>query len=181
MAKFNTKSISNQGTFCNFSLAPKRKIYKASMKHLKIQKFPFKNVIVLAIEYKMYLKNFTALVAFHNRPCTPSWRKQGWIPRRMISWWNLHFLHKKKAEHSFDLSLSIFCLLKMYFKPWNAELASCLKTSAWWSRSSHFVKKGYLSLRFPNMVEVNIHEHWTRVTRFNPLWVSDVNWSKSSR
>ena len=27
MAKFNTKSISNRGTFCNFSLAPKRKIY----------------------------------------------------------------------------------------------------------------------------------------------------------
>ena len=56
MAKFNTKSISNRGTFCNFSLAPKRKIYKTSMKHLKIHKFPFKNVIVLAIECKMYLK-----------------------------------------------------------------------------------------------------------------------------
>ena len=57
MAKFNTKSILNRGTFCNFSLAPKRKIYKTSMKHLKIHKFPFKNVIVLAIECKkMYLK-----------------------------------------------------------------------------------------------------------------------------
>ena len=49
---------------------------------------------------------------------------------------------------------------------------SCLKTSAWWSRGSHFVESGYPSLRFPNMVKVNIHEHWTRVTRFNPLWVS---------
>ena len=29
---------------------------KTSMKHLKIHKFPFKNVIVLAIECKMYLK-----------------------------------------------------------------------------------------------------------------------------
>ena len=56
MAKFNTKSISNRGTFCNFSLAPKRKIYKTSMKHLKMHKFPFKNVIVLAIDCKMYLK-----------------------------------------------------------------------------------------------------------------------------
>ena len=74
MAKFNTKSISNQGTFCNFSLAPKRKIYKTSMKHLKIHKFPFKNVIVLAIECKMYLKiqqNFADLVAFQNRPWAP--------------------------------------------------------------------------------------------------------------
>ena len=31
-----------------------------------------------------------------------------------------------------------------------------------------FVENGYLSLRFPNMVKVSIHEHWTRVTRFNP-------------
>ena len=27
----------------------------------------------------------------------------------------LPFLHKKKAEHSFELSLSIFCLLAVYF------------------------------------------------------------------
>ena len=50
--------------------------------------------------------------------------------------------------------------------------SSCLKTSAWWSRGSHFVENGYPSQRFPNMVKVNIYEHWTRVTRFNPLWVS---------
>ena len=56
MAKFNTNSVSNRGTFCNFSFAAKRKIYKTSMKHLKLHKFPFKNVIVLAIECKMYLK-----------------------------------------------------------------------------------------------------------------------------
>ena len=49
---------------------------------------------------------------------------------------------------------------------------SCLKTSAWWSHSSHFVENGYPSLRFSNMVKVNIHEYWKRVTRFNPLWVS---------
>ena len=36
IAKFNTKSISNRGTFCKFSLAAKRKIYKTSMKHLKL-------------------------------------------------------------------------------------------------------------------------------------------------
>ena len=44
--------------------------------------------------------------------------------------------------------------------------------TVWWSRGSHFVESGYLSLRFPNMVKVTIHDHWTRVTRFNPLWVS---------
>ena len=52
----STKSISNWGTFCNFSLASKRKIYETSMKHLKLRKLPFKNVIVLVIECKMYLK-----------------------------------------------------------------------------------------------------------------------------
>ena len=57
MAKFNTKSISNRSTFCNFSLVLKGKIYKTSMKHLKIHDlFPLRNVIVLAIECKMYLK-----------------------------------------------------------------------------------------------------------------------------
>ena len=36
----------------------------------------------------------------------------------------LSFLHKKKAEYSLDLSLFIFCLLTVYFKPWIAELLS---------------------------------------------------------
>ena len=149
MAKFSTKSISNRDTFCNFSLAPKRKIYKTSMKHLKIHKFSFKNVIVLAIECKMYLKisekNFADLVAFQNRPWAAPWRKQGWIPRRTISWWKASLSPQKESW--------------AYF--WTF---SSLKT--WWSRSSHFVENGYPSLRFPNMVKMNNHKHWTRVSRF---------------
>ena len=40
----------------------------------------------------------------------------------------LPFLHKKKAEHSFELSLSIFCPLTVFF---NLEMQnSYLKTSA---------------------------------------------------
>ena len=34
------------------------------------------------------------------------------------------FLHKKKTEHSFELFLSIFGLLTVYFYPWNAEFWS---------------------------------------------------------
>ena len=30
--------------------------------------------------------------------------------------------------------------------------------------------------RFPNMVKVKIHEHWTRGARFNPLWVSGTSY-----
>ena len=41
----------------------------------------------------------------------------------------LPFLHKNKAEHSFELSLSIFCPLMVFFNPEMRN--SCLKTSAW--------------------------------------------------
>ena len=52
---------------------------------------------------------------------------------------------------------------------------SGLKTTAWWSRGSYFVENRHPYVRFPNMVKVNFHEHWTRVTRFHPLiWVSCV-------
>ena len=79
----------------------------------------------------------------------------------------LPFLHKKIAEHHFELSLSTFYLLTVYF---NLEMQnSGLKTTAWRLRGSHFDENGYPSLRFPNMVKVNIHEDYTRVTRFNPL------------
>ena len=51
------------------------------MKHLKIHKFPFKNVIVLAIECKMYLKiwlHFKTDYALRRE-------KKTRIPRRTIS------------------------------------------------------------------------------------------------
>ena len=44
-----------------------------------------------------------------------------------------------------------------------------------------FVENAYLSLRFPNMVKLNIHKHWTRVTRFNPLWVSGLSQNSHRR
>ena len=97
MAKSNTKSISNWGTFCNFSLAPKRKIYKMSMKHVKIHKFPFKNVIVSAIECKMYLKIQQKLHCLDCISKQTMWRKQGWIPRRKISWWKASLPPQKES------------------------------------------------------------------------------------
>ena len=106
MAKFNIKSISNRSTVCNFSLAPERKIYTTSMKHLKIHKFPIKNVIVLAIECKMYLKIQQKL---HRLGCVPSWRKQGWIPRRTISWWKAS-LSSQKESWAFFLTFSFHFL-----------------------------------------------------------------------
>ena len=129
MAKCNTKSISNRGAFCNFSLAQKRKIYKMSMKHLKIHKFPFKNEIVLAIECKMYLKfnkNCAALIAFQNRDhvlCHEGNKVQflkGWFLDE-----KLPFFHQNKAEHCFELSHFIFCPLMVIF---NLEMQnSCLE------------------------------------------------------
>ena len=118
MAKFNTKSISNQGTFCNFSLAPKRKIYKTSIKHLKIHKFPFKNVIVLAIECKMYLKSpqklrWLGCISKQTMGCAVK-KKVKFLEGRFLDE-KLPFLHKKKAEHSFELFLSIFLSFNCVF------------------------------------------------------------------
>ena len=74
------------------------------MKHLKIHKFPFQNVIVLAIE----CKNFTALVAFQNRPeIRRKENKVEFLEGRFLDE-KLPFLPKKKAEHSFELSHSTF-------------------------------------------------------------------------
>ena len=141
MAKFNTKSISNRGTFCNFSLALKRKIYKTSMKHLKIHKFPFRNVIVLAIECKCtwkFSKNLTALVAFQNRPCAPPWRKQGWIPRRTMSWWKASLPPQKESWEFFWTFFFHFLSFNGVFL--TSKCRTLVLTSAWWSRGSHLFK-----------------------------------------
>ena len=114
MAKFNTKSISNQSTFCNFSLAPKRKIYKTSMKHLKIHKFPFKNVIVLAIECKMYLKIQQKL---HCLGCISKQTMRSVVKKTRLNSSKDDFLMKsfpsstKKTEHSHGFWTSSFQFL----------------------------------------------------------------------
>ena len=46
----------------------------------------------------------------------PQWRKQGWIPlERQFHSEKLSFFHKKEAEHSFELSLSICVLYRRIF------------------------------------------------------------------
>ena len=107
-----------------------------------------------------FSKNFSALVAFQNRPRASLWRKQVWIPRRTISWWKASLPPQKENWAFFELPLSIFCLLRVYL---NLKMQnSGFKTATWWSRGSHFVENGYPSRMFPNMVKVNIHEHWTQ-------------------
>ena len=79
-----------------------------------IHKFPFKNVIFLAIGCKMYLK-IAALVAFKtDHALRREENKVEFLEGRFLDE-KLPFLHKKKAEHSFALFLSIFCLLTVYF------------------------------------------------------------------
>ena len=59
--------------------------------HLKIRKFPFKKRNCLGDRVQNVLENSakTSLPWLHFKTdrCAPSWRKQGWIPRRTISWW----------------------------------------------------------------------------------------------
>ena len=170
MAKFNTKSISNRGTFCNFSLAPKRKIYKTSMKHLKIHKFPFKNVIVLAIECKMYLKIQQKL---HCLGCISKQTMRSVVKKTRLNSSKDDFLMKSfpsSTKRKLSILLNFLFPLFVFWRCiFNLEVQnSCLKTSAWWLRCSHCVENGYPSLRLPNMVKVNIHDHWARVTRSTP-------------
>ena len=127
MAKFNTKSISNQGTFCNISLAPKRKIYKTSMKHLKMHKFLFKNVLVLAIECKMYLKiqqNRRWLGCISKQTIGSAVKKTRLNSSKTISWWKAS-LSPQKEKWAFFWTFSFhFLSFNGVFLPWNAELLS---------------------------------------------------------
>ena len=84
-----------------------------------MHKFPFKNVIVLAIDCKMYLKIQQKL---HYLGCISKQTMRSVVKKTRLNSSKddildekLPFLHKKKAEHSFELSLSIFCLLTVYF------------------------------------------------------------------
>ena len=74
-----------------------------------MHKFPFKIVIVLAIECKMYWVYFKT---DHALRCEEN--KVEFLEGRFLDE-KLPFIHKKKAEHSFELSLSSFCLLTVSF------------------------------------------------------------------
>ena len=115
MAKFNIKSISNGSTFCNFSLAPERKIYKTSMKHLKIHKFPIKNVIVLAIECKMYLKIQQKL---HCLGCISKQTMPSVVKKTRLNSSKDDFL-MKSFPSSTKRKLSIFLTFSLHFLSFN--------------------------------------------------------------
>ena len=89
------------------------------MKHLKIHKFPFKNVIVLGRRVQNVPENSakSSLTLLHFKTDHGLRREENkveFLEGRFLDE-KLPFLHKKKAEHSFELSLSIFFLLTVYF------------------------------------------------------------------
>ena len=90
-----------------------------------MQKFPFKNGLSLTIEYtectSSFFRNLVASVCSKQaKRSDPQWRKQGWIPlERQFHSKKLSFFHKKEAEHSFELALSI-CVL--YLRIFNREI-----------------------------------------------------------
>ena len=126
--------------------------------------------------YLKFCKNFADLAAFQNRPWAPTWRKQGWIPWRTISWWKASLSPQKEIW-------AFFWTFSFHFLSFNGvfltlKCRTLVLKHLHGDRAAAILLKIYPSLRFPNMVKVNIHEHWTRVTRFNPsfnpLWVSAV-------
>ena len=101
----------------------------------------------------MYLKiqqNYAALVAVRtDHALRREENKVKFLEGRFLDE-KFPFLHQKKTEHEVQKS--------GHHRTVIARQQFCWK---WISFT-----------RFPNTVKVNIHEHWTRVTRFNPLWVS---------
>ena len=174
----STQNLSQiRAHFVIFSLAPKRKIYKTSMKHLKIHNFPFKYVIFLAIECKMYLKIQQKLRWLG---CISKQTVGSAVKKTRLNSPKDDFLMKSFPFSTKKESWAFFWTFSFHFLSFNGVFLT-LKCRTLvlkhlhghgHHRSSHFVENGYPSLRFPNMVKMNIHEHWTRVTRFNPLWVS---------
>ena len=89
------------------------------MKHLEIHKFPFKNVNGLGHKVQNVPENSakTSLPWLHFKTDDGLRREENkveFLEGRFLDE-KLPFPHKKKAEHSFELSLSIFCLLTVYF------------------------------------------------------------------
>ena len=107
----------------------------------------------------------TSLLWLHSRTKQtrdPSWRKQGWMvlnsSKDDFLMKSFPFSTKRKLSILLNFLFPFFVFERFIF---NLEMQnSCLKTSAWWSRSSHFVENGYPSLRFPNMVNNNYSPKW---------------------
>ena len=85
---------------------------RLKMRYLQIHKFLFKNVILLTIEYKTYLKilqKLRCLVAFQNRPSAPIGRDENFVNFEFLEGRFCKekppFVHLKKIKHSFELSL----------------------------------------------------------------------------
>ena len=108
-----------------------------------MQKFPFKNGLSLTIEYtectSSFFRNLVASVCSKQaKSADPQWRKLIPLERQFHSK-KLSFFHKKEAEHSFELALSI-CVL--YLRIFNREIQKFslekrggggLKTCLWWT------------------------------------------------
>ena len=87
---------SNQGAQAD------QKMYKTfKMSYLQIHRFPFKNVIFLTIEYKMYLKILSkrrCLIAFQNRPSALMGRDENFVNFEFLEGYRKAFLGSLKEN-----------------------------------------------------------------------------------
>ena len=90
------------------------------MKRLKIHKFRFKtNCLGHRVQNAPQNSAKTSLPWLHfktDHALRREYNKREFLEGRFL-YEKLPFLHTKKAEHSFELPLSIFCLLTVYFSP----------------------------------------------------------------
>ena len=98
----------------------------------KIQKFFFKDILSLTIEYRMYLK-------FLQKPRWIGWLNKVKFLKRQFHSEKLSLVHKKETEHSFELSFSIcvfywriFTLEIQNFSLENHHMMNVRQPFCWW-------------------------------------------------
>ena len=127
-----------------------------------LDKFSFKNVIFGHRVQKVpenSAKTSLPLVAFQNRPCVSPWRKQGWIPRRTISWEKAPLPPQKE-------NWAFFWTFNFHFLAFNGVFLTLrcrtlvLKPLHGYRTAALLLNNGYPLLRFPNMVNNNYSPKW---------------------
>ena len=138
MAKLNEKSMSNGAHFVVFLSRRCQNVENVNETFINT-KFPFNNVLSMTIELRMYLKFLQKLLCLgslvQNKPSVRGEENNVEFLERHYE--KLSFVHKKEAEHSLQLSLSVFVFYQCIFNLEMQKLVLKITTSG--KRAGHKV------------------------------------------
>ena len=131
--RLNTwQKISFKCTFCGFSFTPTSKCRKRPWNLYEYKNFLLEMYFPWSQSTECtssFFRNLTTLVGSKQaKRSDPPWRKQGWIPRKTISY-RKAFVSPLKGNWAFFWMFSFhLCLFSAYYQSWNAKLYLVLKT-----------------------------------------------------